>query len=76
LQRRRDQQQTLQACRVPTLILSGALDPICPVKRHESMAEFTPRGNLVVLDGVGHLLSLEAPDAVTDALRDWLHARS
>lgn len=75
LQRRRDQQQTLQACRVPTLVMAGAYDGRFPVKRHEAMAEFIPKARLAVFESSGHFPPLEEPDAVIDALRAFLQMR-
>jgi pimeloyl-ACP methyl ester carboxylesterase len=72
LQRRRDQQSTLRRCKVPTLILCGEHDPLCPVKRHSFMAELIPYAKLVVLADAGHLPTLEQPGATTAALRDWM----
>ena len=72
LQRRKDQQATLRKIKVPTLVLCGAEDALCPVKRHEFMAELIPYATLRVIDGAGHLPTLEQPDAVTDALREWM----
>ena len=72
LQRRRDQQPTLRRCKVPTLILCGAHDKLTPLKRHSFMAELIPYAKLVVIDAAGHLPTLEAPEATTAALRDWL----
>lgn len=72
LQRRRDQQAVLRKCRVPALVLCGAHDQLCPVKRHSSMAELIPYAELVVLEGSGHLPTLEQPAETTDALRKWM----
>ncbi|WP_299742866.1 alpha/beta fold hydrolase [uncultured Tateyamaria sp.] len=72
LQRRRDQQGTLRKCKVPTLVLCGAHDELCPVKRHTFMAELIPGAELKVLDDAGHLPTLEMPAETTQALRDWL----
>ena len=72
LQRRRDQQSTLRKCKVPTLILCGEYDALCPVKRHTFMAELIPYAELRILTDAGHLPTLERPDATTAALRDWL----
>tara|TARA_B110000208_G_scaffold186090_2_gene242168 strand:- start:46 stop:756 length:711 start_codon:yes stop_codon:yes gene_type:complete len=72
LQRRRDQQGTLLKCKVPTLVLCGAHDVLCPVKRHTFMAELIPYARLVVLENAGHLPTLEAPAETTQALRDWM----
>tara|TARA_R110002072_G_scaffold4170_2_gene29299 strand:- start:1811 stop:2521 length:711 start_codon:yes stop_codon:yes gene_type:complete len=72
LQRRRDQQATLRRCRVPTLVLCGAHDVLCPVKRHTFMAELIPFAELVVLENAGHLPTLEQPSETTAALRTWM----
>ncbi|WP_299373353.1 alpha/beta fold hydrolase [uncultured Tateyamaria sp.] len=72
LQRRRDQQGTLRKCRVPTMILCGAHDALCPVKRHTFMAELIHGAELRVLDHAGHLPTLEMPDETTQAIRDWM----
>ncbi|WP_299962911.1 alpha/beta fold hydrolase [uncultured Roseobacter sp.] len=72
LQRRRDQQRTLCQCKVPALVLCGAQDALFPVERHSFMAELIPNAQLVVLDGSGHLPTLEQPAETTRALRHWL----
>ena len=76
LQRRRDQQATLRKCKVPTLILCGAHDALCPIKRHTSMAELIQGAELLVLDDAGHLPTLEMPDDTTAALRRWMQQPS
>ena len=73
LQRRRDQPGTLRKCKVPTLILCGAHDALCPVKRHTFMAELIHGAELKVLDHAGHLPTLEMPDETTQAMRDWMN---
>lgn len=72
LQRRRDQQAVLRKCRVPTLVLCGEHDQLCPVKRHTFMAELIPYAELVVLENSGHLPTLEQPAETTAALRKWM----
>ena len=74
LQRRRDQQGTLRRCKVPTLVLCGEHDALCPVKRHQFIAELIPDASLTVIEDAGHLPTLERPGATTDALRDWISA--
>lgn len=75
LQRRRDQQSTLRKCKVPALVLCGAHDALCPVKRHEFMSELIPYATLKVLKHSGHLPTLEQPAETTQALRDWMALR-
>lgn len=72
LQRRRDQQGTLRKCRVPTLVLCGEHDALTPVKRHTFMAELIYGAELRILEGAGHLPTLETPAETTQALRDWM----
>lgn len=72
LQRRRDQQGTLRRCKVPSLILCGEHDGLTPLKRHSFMAELIPYAELRIIEGAGHLPTLEQPAATTAALRDWL----
>ncbi|WP_163846668.1 alpha/beta fold hydrolase [Pseudooceanicola aestuarii] len=72
LQRRRDQQAALRRLRAPTLVLCGAADTLTPPSRHEFMARMIPDAELAVLDGAGHLPTLEQPDTVRAALQRWL----
>ncbi len=72
LQRRRDYQATLRNCNVPALVMCGEHDTLTPVKRHEFMAGMIPHADLAIIRDAGHLPTLEAPDAVTAALRAWI----
>ena len=67
-----DSRATLRNIRVPTLVLCGREDALCPVALHESMAAAIPGARLVVVDAAGHLPTLERPDAVNSAVRRWL----
>jgi pimeloyl-ACP methyl ester carboxylesterase len=73
LQRRRDQQLTLRKIRQPALVLCGAHDVLCPVKRHIFMAELIPHAKLVIVDDAGHMPTLEAPEDTNAALQAWLN---
>lgn len=72
MQRRPDQQKTLRRATVPALVMGGARDRLVPVRRHEFVAKMLPFGRLKIFDGIGHLLPLEAPEAVTAALETFL----
>jgi len=67
-----DERPALGRLASPTLILAAAEDALCPVAKHEQMRDLVPGSRLVVLDGVGHLSTLEAPDAVAEQLARWL----
>lgn len=72
LRDRPDRQETLRGVRVPTLILCGRDDRLCPPERHARMRDLIPRSRLEIIDDAGHLPTLERPDATTQALRRWL----
>ncbi|WP_299076350.1 alpha/beta fold hydrolase [uncultured Ruegeria sp.] len=72
LQRRPDQQGTLRRIKVPTLILCGSHDTLTPVRKHAFMADLIPGAVLQTIENAGHLPTLETPNVVIDALRNWL----
>ena len=72
LRDRPGQTETLKGVTVPALALVGEDDQLCPLDRHEAIATLMPDCELVVLPHVGHLATLQAPDAVNAALKHWL----
>lgn len=72
LRDRPDQQETLRAVRVPTLVLCGRDDVLCPLERHELMAALIPGARLTIVENAGHLPTLEQPEITTAALARWL----
>lgn len=72
LRDRIDQTATLAAFGGPALVLCGTEDRLCPPERHQLMQGLMPRSRLVMIDGAGHLPTLETPDETTAALRRWL----
>jgi pimeloyl-ACP methyl ester carboxylesterase len=60
----------------PTLVLHGTADAAYPVERAKEIAEAVPKGELVLVDGGAHFLSLTDPDAVNPALREFLSANA
>ncbi len=72
LQSRRDQRDTLTTVSVPSLIMCGESDALCPVERHELMHRLVPVSKLLVVPDAGHLPTLEQPEVTTQALRHWL----
>jgi pimeloyl-ACP methyl ester carboxylesterase len=71
-QTRCDERPALSRLRVPLLLVAGAEDALVPVERHEEVRDAVPGAHLEVLDGVGHLSTLEAPGDVAAALSAWL----
>lgn len=76
LQKRPDQQRTLRALRIPTLILGGRHDTICPARRQEFMGTLSHGARLEIIEGAGHLPMLEAPAETTRLLSDWLERQA
>ncbi|MEQ8340162.1 MAG: alpha/beta fold hydrolase [Marinovum algicola] len=71
---RPDQCDTLRAARLPALVLCGRADALCPVHRHELMANLIPGARLEIVEQAGHLPTLERPEFVNAALGRWLEA--
>lgn len=56
----------------PTLVLTGREDMVCPLALHEEMAQLIPNSRLLIVEHCGHLSTMEQPEIVTAALRQWL----
>ncbi|WP_261966805.1 alpha/beta hydrolase [Prosthecodimorpha staleyi] len=67
-----DSRSGLAAIRCPTLVLVGAEDVITPPDLAREMRDGIAGSRLVVVEEAGHLSTLEQPEAVSAALRDWL----
>jgi pimeloyl-ACP methyl ester carboxylesterase len=72
LQRRRDQQKTLLRITIPALILAGALDPLVAVRRQSFMADLMASARVQVIEGAGHVVPIEKPQALSQALELFL----
>jgi 3-oxoadipate enol-lactonase len=57
---------------VPVLVIVGEQDALTPRVDSERIQHATERSQLVVLPGAGHLSNLEAPDAFSMALANFL----
>ncbi|MDQ4127667.1 MAG: alpha/beta hydrolase [Actinomycetota bacterium] len=56
----------------PTLVLCGREDALTPLHLHQEMASLIPDSRLCVIEDCGHLSTIERPEAVAAALREWL----
>lgn len=59
--------------RCPALLLLGKRDQMTPIKAARDVAARLTNAKTVVLDGAGHALMAEQPDAVLDALIEFLN---
>jgi pimeloyl-ACP methyl ester carboxylesterase len=60
--------EKLDRIRVPTLVMCGREDRATPPEKSENIARAIPGSRLVMLDDVGHMSTLEDPDAVNQHL--------
>ncbi len=54
--------------RIPTLIACGDRDLLTPVRNSEEMAAALPNSELVIVPGAAHVVQMERPDVINDAL--------
>jgi pimeloyl-ACP methyl ester carboxylesterase len=60
----------------PVLLLHGSADLIVPVQVSRDCAAAMPDAVITVIDGAGHLVVLDRPAALADAVRDFARARA
>lgn len=63
-----DSRAILPEITAPTLVVVGADDDETPPAYSKAIVDLMPNATLVVIPGAGHLLNLEAPDAVNAAI--------
>ena len=54
--------------KIPTLVAVGDSDLITPMEYSQEMADALAKSELVIVDGAGHLVQLEQPEVIDDAL--------
>jgi len=69
---RPEMEDLLPAISCPTLVMCGSEDSWSPPAQHEAIAAAVPDSELVIVEGAGHMIQLEAPDAVNEAIARWL----
>lgn len=69
---RPDGREFLATVGCPTLILCGRQDALTPLELHEEMSELVSHSELVVVEDSGHLPTLERPENVSQAMKEWL----
>jgi pimeloyl-ACP methyl ester carboxylesterase len=69
---RPDATHFLRTIHCPALVLTGFDDAWSPPARHLQMAQSIPFSELVVVPKCGHMSTMERPDEVTAAMREWL----
>jgi pimeloyl-ACP methyl ester carboxylesterase len=69
-----DVPQYADALTMPVLVIAGADDEIAPAPGQYTFVDRLPDAELVMLDGVGHLIHYEQPANAADAIRRFLGA--
>ena len=72
---RLDYRPMLPTIACPTLVLCGRQDKLTPLHNSEEMAAAIPDAKLVVVEECGHMSTLERPEAVNTAMREWLRTK-
>ena len=69
---RPEQESLLAQIRCPTLVITGELDAWSPPEQHAAIAARIADSSLEIVPGAGHMLPLEAPETVNQAIAAWL----
>ena len=69
---RKDYKSTLKNIKVPSLIICGEHDRICPIKVHIEMESLIENSTLEIIPDAAHLPTLEQPTYLNKILGKWL----
>lgn len=61
-------QAALPEVRVPTTVVSGTWDVVVPLEASRFLADSIPGARLQILDGVGHFVARDAPEALIEVI--------
>jgi pimeloyl-ACP methyl ester carboxylesterase len=65
--------RVIQAVQAPTLLVQGGADRLVPAAAARAVAAAKPAWTLALLEGVGHVPQLEAPDRFVEVVTAWFH---
>ena len=68
---RPDARRHLPSLRCPVLVMCGEDDQLTPPELSREIARLAPGAELVLVPRCGHMLTMERPQAVNEALRRW-----
>ena len=69
---RKDYTSTLKNIKVPSLIICGEYDRLCPIKVHREMKSLIDNSTLEIIPDAAHLPTLEQPAYLNKILTKWL----
>ncbi len=67
-----DCMQRLHEIHLPTLIICGSEDRLTPVKYSQYLHDHLPGSTLRIISNAGHYVMREQPEAVNQAIREWM----
>ena len=67
-----DQRQNLPHIHVPTLLICGDKDTLCPPALHTTMNTLIPNSTLTIFENIGHMLPLLAPQKLAKTIEEWI----
>jgi pimeloyl-ACP methyl ester carboxylesterase len=67
-----DVMDRLHEIQCPCLIICGSDDQLTPPKYSRFMQERLPQSEVVVIEGAGHMVMLEKPDQVNEAITKFI----
>lgn len=65
---RNDLTEILADIHIPTVVLAGTNDQLLPMEKMRTLAQMLPKGWLVEIAGSGHMLMMEEPQQVANAI--------
>ena len=74
-QRKHESAEFLPNISAPTLILAGRKDLFTPPSVQQKMADLIPDAEIVWFEEGGHMLPIEEPEGIVDAMRDFMARR-
>jgi pimeloyl-ACP methyl ester carboxylesterase len=74
-QRKHSSADFLPGIKAPTLILAGRNDLFTPPSVQQKMADLVPESEIVWFEEGGHMLPIEEPEGIVDAMRDFMNRR-
>ena len=69
---RKDYKSTLKNIKIPSLIICGEYDRLCPIKVHMEMESLIENSTLEIIPDAAHLPTLEQPAYLNKILGEWL----
>ena len=71
-----DATDSVHQINVPTLVITGSEDRVIPPERSKRLAEEIPNSRLIILEGTGHLLSIEQAEEFNEIVLSFLQELS